>query len=63
MAQFDTILIFPILWSLLLALTLNYFLVIKTILPQFSGLVKFRTKLKKISKPHILKLKTITVFI
>ena len=57
MAQFDIILIFPILWSLVLTLLINYYLIIKVILPKFISLLKFRNKLVKTNKPNILNLK------
>jgi hypothetical protein len=61
MAQFDTIIIFPIIWSLILVLIVNYFLIIKIILPRFIGLLKFRNKLIKSSKPAILNLKFLSL--
>jgi hypothetical protein len=59
MAQFDTLLIFPILWSLIIIFIFNYSLIIHVILPEFFSLLKFRKKIIKISKPKVLKLKTI----
>lgn len=44
MAQFDSIIIFPLLWSLLLTLLLHYNILMETVVPNFFGAKKFRTK-------------------
>jgi hypothetical protein len=44
MAQFDSIIIFPLLWSLLLTLFLHYNILLKTVIPNFFGANKYRTK-------------------
>jgi hypothetical protein len=44
MAQFDSLIIFPILWSLLLVLFFYYRLSLKILLPDFFGTQKFRDK-------------------
>lgn len=62
MAQFDTIIIFPLFWSLILALFLNYWLIIEIILPGFCGLLKFRKKFLKLSKLRVLLIKEISIY-
>jgi hypothetical protein len=44
MAQFDPLIIFPLIWSLLLVLMVYYHLSIDVLLPQFAGIGKFREK-------------------
>jgi hypothetical protein len=44
MAQFDALIIFPLLWSLLLVLIAYYQLSIELLIPSFSMLGKFREK-------------------
>jgi hypothetical protein len=44
MAQFDSLIIFPVLWSLLLVLFLYYGLSLQILLPDFFGTQKFRDK-------------------
>lgn len=62
MAQFDFIIILPILWSLILVLILNYWLIIEILLPKFSSLLKFRKKILKIPKLKILFIKQISIY-
>ena len=44
MAQFDPLIIFPLIWSLTLVLAAYYRLSIEILIPQFAGLGKFREK-------------------
>lgn len=44
MAQFDSLIIFPLTFSLLLILILYYNVAIKIIIPDFFGVKKFREK-------------------
>ena len=44
MAQFDPLIIFPIIWSLTLVLAAYYRLSIEILIPQFAGIGKFREK-------------------
>ena len=44
MAQFDPLIIFPLIWSLTLVLAAYYRLSIETLIPQFAGIGKFREK-------------------
>ena len=44
MAQFDSLIIFPLIWSLTLVLTVYYRLSIEILIPQFAGIGKFREK-------------------
>jgi hypothetical protein len=44
MAQFDPLIIFPLIWSLTLVLVAYYQLSIETLIPQFAGIGKFREK-------------------
>jgi hypothetical protein len=44
MAQFDSLIIFPLIWSLLFTLTLYYVVSIKILIPDFFILKKFREK-------------------
>jgi len=44
MAQFDPLIIFPLVWSLILILTAYYRLTIEILIPQFAGIGKFREK-------------------
>lgn len=50
MAQFDSLIIFPILWSLLLVLILYYTFSIEILIPAFFGAKKFREK--KLGSPR-----------
>jgi len=44
MAQFDSLIIFPLLWSLLVTLVLHYGMLIKMVIPSFFEVKKFRGK-------------------
>jgi hypothetical protein len=44
MAQFDSLIIFPLLWSLLFVLFLYYNISIEVLIPDFFGTKKFREK-------------------
>ena len=44
MAQFDSLIIFPLIWSLLLILIAYYKLSIEVLIPHFSGVKKFAEK-------------------
>ena len=44
MAQFDSLIIFPLLWSTLFILILHYSISIKMLIPSFFGAKKFRKK-------------------
>lgn len=44
MAQFDSLIIFPLLWSLLIVLFLYYSMTIEILIPDFFGTKKFREK-------------------
>jgi hypothetical protein len=44
MPQFDFLVIFPLIWSLLITLVLYYSLSIKILIPLFFGVRKFREK-------------------
>ena len=44
MAQFDPLIIFPLIWSLILILAIYYRLSIEILIPQFAGIGKFREK-------------------
>lgn len=44
MAQFDSLIIFPLLWSLVFVLFLYYNMSIEILIPDFSGTRKFREK-------------------
>jgi hypothetical protein len=44
MAQFDSLIIFPVLWSLLLVLFLYYGFSLQILIPDFFGTQKFRDK-------------------
>lgn len=44
MAQFDLLIIFPLLWSLLLVLFFYYNMSIEILIPDFFGTKKFREK-------------------
>jgi hypothetical protein len=44
MAQFDSLIIFPLIWSLLYLLTHYYYLLIKISIPSFFETKKFRQK-------------------
>ena len=49
MAQFDSLIIFSLIWSLLLTLILHYNVLLSTVLPNFFGIKKFREK--KLNSP------------
>jgi hypothetical protein len=53
MAQFDYIIIFPVFWSLILVLILNYVIIIEFFLPKFCSLLKFRKKFLVLAKLKI----------
>jgi len=44
MAQFDSLIIFPLIWSLLFVLFLYYSMSIEILIPSFFGTKKFREK-------------------
>ena len=44
MAQLDSLIIFPLLWSSLFMLILHYNMIIETLIPSFFGTKKFREK-------------------
>ena len=44
MAQFDPLIVFPLIWSLSLILAIYYQLSIEVLVPQFAGGGKFREK-------------------
>jgi hypothetical protein len=44
MAQFDSLIILPLLWSLLLTLFIHYNIILKNVIPNFFGAKKFRGK-------------------
>jgi hypothetical protein len=44
MAQFDSLIIFPLLWSTLFILVLYYSISIEMLIPSFFGAKKFRRK-------------------
>ena len=44
MAQFDALIIFPLIWSLLFVLFLHYKMSIEMLIPDFFGAKKFREK-------------------
>jgi hypothetical protein len=44
MAQFDSLIIFPLIWSLLIALFIHYNILFESIIPNFFGVKKFREK-------------------
>ena len=44
MAQFDPLIIFPLIWSWVLVLAAYYRLSIEILIPQFAGIGKFREK-------------------
>ena len=44
MAQLDSLIIFPLLWSLLIVLVIYYNISINTLIPSFFGVKKFREK-------------------
>jgi hypothetical protein len=50
MAQLDSLIIFPLLWSLLFVLIIYYNISINTLLPSFFGVKKFREK--KLGSPN-----------
>lgn len=49
MAQFDSLIIFSLIWSLLLTLVLHYNVLLSIIIPNFFGVKKFREK--KLNSP------------
>ena len=44
MAQLDSLIILPLLWSLLIVLVIYYSVSIDTVIPSFFGVKKFREK-------------------
>nr|UDP55449.1 ATP synthase F0 subunit 8 [Schizostauron trachyderma] len=44
MAQFDSLIIFPLLWSTLFILVIHYSISIEMLIPSFFGVKKFREK-------------------
>lgn len=44
MAQFDSLIVFPLIWSLLLILIFYYTISIEMLIPDFFGAKKFREK-------------------
>jgi len=44
MAQFDALIIFPLIWSLLFVLFIHYKMSIEMLIPDFFGTKKFREK-------------------
>ena len=50
MAQLDSLIIFPILWSLLIVLFMYYTISIEKLIPAFFGVKKFREK--KLNSPN-----------
>jgi hypothetical protein len=50
MAQLDSLIIFPLLWSLLFVLVVYYNISINTLIPSFFGVKKFREK--KLGSPN-----------
>lgn len=62
MAQFDLIIVFPIIWSFFVTLVLNYYFIIQYILPNFISLVKFRKKVLSTTKLKFLSIKNVCVY-
>ena len=60
MAQFDFIIIFPLFWSLILILGLNYLFVIQFFIPRFCNLLKFRKKILVLAKFSTLEINKIS---
>jgi hypothetical protein len=50
MAQFDSLIIFPLLWSTLFILVIHYSISINMLIPSFFGAKKFREK--KLDSPY-----------
>jgi hypothetical protein len=50
MAQFDSLIIFSLVWSLLLILFMYYNMSLKTLIPDFFGTQKFREKKLSLEK-------------
>lgn len=50
MAQLDSLIILPLLWSLLVVLVIYYKISIESLLPSFFGVKKFREK--KLGSPN-----------
>ena len=50
MAQLDSLIIFPLLWSLLFVLVIYYKISIESLIPSFFGVKKFREK--KLGSPN-----------
>lgn len=44
MAQFDSLIIFPLIWSLLFVLIIHYNISLEILIPDFFGVKKFREK-------------------
>jgi hypothetical protein len=53
MAQFDSLIIFPLLFSLLISLTLHYYISITLTIPNFFEVKKFRKKNLKFSSFYL----------
>ena len=51
MAQLDSLIIFPLIWSLLFVLFFYYTIAIKKVIPSFIGVKKFREK--KLNSPNL----------
>lgn len=62
MAQFDFIIIFPLFWSLILILSLNYLFVIEFFIPRFCSLLKFKKKILILAKFSTLQLNKISSY-
>jgi hypothetical protein len=61
MAQLDSLIIFPLLWSLLFVLIAYYNITIKKLIPSFFGVKKFREK--KLGSPDFYNFKNSLKFI
>ena len=53
MAQFDSLIIFPLLFSLFLTITFYYYISIKTKIPNFFEIKKYRKKILKTSSFYL----------
>jgi hypothetical protein len=56
MAQLDSLIVFPLLWSLLFVLIIYYNIAIKKLIPSFFGVKKFREK--KLGSPDFYSFKS-----
>ena len=52
MAQFDNLIIFPLIWSSLIILFFYYLISIKIVIPKFVGARKFREKQLNLSTTY-----------